>query len=83
MAGAKEYHFKLLKVEEGKKEEVVIEDTLKGLAKEKNDLPDGKYRWVISSLDSYGQESKPVAHEFNVTHGKALEAPAFEMSEVQ
>ncbi|MDZ4675901.1 MAG: FecR domain-containing protein [Oligoflexia bacterium] len=79
--GAASYKFKLLKM--GSKEEVVLEDTLNGVEKEKTDLPDGKYKWVVSSIDRYGRESEPTAHQFTVYHGKTLEAPDFDMSEVQ
>lgn len=81
--GAKEYKFKLFKISSNSKPDLVLEDVLKGNEKQKDDLPDGAYKWIVSSVDDFGRESKPVEHEFSVRHGKTLEATDFEMSEVQ
>lgn len=79
--GAKEYKFRLYKIENNK-ESLVFEDTLDELTKQKNDLPDGDYKWSVSALDEYGRESKVANNNMSVRHGYTLEAPTFEMEEV-
>ncbi|MCC6276827.1 MAG: hypothetical protein IT289_02800 [Oligoflexia bacterium] len=80
--GARGYKFKLIRLD-GEKEKVLLDDVVKGLTKEETDLPDGQYRWQVSSLDEFGRESKPIIRDFSISHGQTLEAPDFEMSEVQ
>jgi hypothetical protein len=82
VAGAKNYKFKLFKVERGN-ENLLINESIKTLSKEETDLPDGNYRWQVSSVDEFGRESKPMTTDFTISHGQTLKAPDFDMSEVQ
>jgi predicted phage tail protein len=81
--GAKEYKFRLYRIDDENKEELVYEDSLKGNLKERSGLPEGHYKYVVSAVDSFGRESRPTTRNFNVVYGQPLDAPDFEMDGVQ
>jgi len=80
--GAASYHFKLVK-ENGTQQETVLDEVVKSNKKEKDDLPDGQYKWMVSAVDKFGRESVPASTDFKVVHGQPLDAPDFDMSGVQ
>lgn len=80
--GATQYHFKLVRVD-GDAEKTIVEESSTELQKSKIELEDGKYKYLVSTIDAAGRESKPTEKYFKVTRSPELEAPDFEMPEVQ